>query len=32
MSPSKDGVTDGLLANIPVLGSIRYDLGRDGGG
>ena len=23
------GVADGLLVNIPVLGIIRYDLGRD---
>ena len=26
------GVTDGLLVDIPVLGIIRYDLGRDGVG
>ena len=27
-----NGVTDGLLVDIPVLGIIRYDLGRDGVG
>lgn len=26
------GVADGLQVNIPVLGNIRYDLGRDGVG
>lgn len=26
------GVTDGLLVDIPVLGSVRYELGRDGVG
>ncbi len=29
---SKYGVADGLPVNIPVLGFIRYDLGRDGDG
>lgn len=27
-----NGVTDGLLVDIPVLGIVRYDLGRDGVG
>ena len=26
------GVTDGLLVDIPVLGILRYDLGRDDDG
>ena len=32
VSPSKDGVADGLLVNIPVLGMDRYYLGRDDDG
>ena len=31
-APFLAGVPDGLLVDIPVLGSVRYDLGRDGDG